>query len=108
MSFIYNLKGLEENIIGGAHIHTGTTCNDADLVGGHYWASGDDVWTPTYGAFYSTDDKGNAMGEFDIDSGYDYFSNLGHAVVVHASDGSRIGCGILVRRKAQCGKSKDI
>jgi len=83
----------------GVHIHTGTTCDDASLVGGHYWDSvGDtvaDPWTSTYGAVYNTDGEGMDDAMYPLNSGYDFDDNLGHAVVVHASDGTRIGCGVL-------------
>ena len=81
------------------HIAKGTTCEDADEVGGHYWNSGvlsEDPWTRRNGAFYNSNNNGKAIGAFEIDNGYSYEENLGHAVVIYAMDGrTRIGCGIL-------------
>ena len=81
------------------HIAKGTTCEDADEVGGHYWNSdvlSEDPWTRRNGAFYNSNNNGKAIGAFEIDNGYSYEENLGHAVVIYAMDGrTRIGCGIL-------------
>ena len=53
MKFSHTVAGAElrcENC--GIHIHTGTTCNDASLVGGHYWDASktEDLWTAAGGA----------------------------------------------------------
>ena len=81
------------------HIVTGTTCEDADEVGGHYWNSdviSEDPWTRRNGAFYNSNNNGKAIGAFEVDNGYSYEENLGHAVVIYAMDGrTKIGCGIL-------------
>lgn len=81
------------------HIARGMTCDDADQVGGHYWNSDvleDDPWTRRNGAYYNSNNNGKAIGAFEIDNGYSYEENLGHAVVIYAMDGStKIGCGVL-------------
>ena len=81
------------------HIATGTMCEDADEVGGHYWNSdviSEDPWTRRNGAFYNSNNNGKAIGAFEVDNGYSYEENLGHAVVIYAMDGrTKIGCGIL-------------
>jgi Cu/Zn superoxide dismutase len=67
----------------GIHIHTGTTCEEAE---GHYWDDTDgalDPWTPVGGAVYESNSKGKSEGKFFINSGFDYSENVGHAVVVH-------------------------
>ena len=81
------------------HIARGMTCDDADQVGGHYWNSEvleDDPWTRRNGAYYNSNNNGKAIGAFEIDNGYSYEENLGHAVVIYAMDGrTKIGCGVL-------------
>jgi hypothetical protein len=95
--FKYVLRGAESNCVncGGVHIHSGTTCDDKDLVGGHYWdpAKTEDLWTAA--GVYNTTFKGNAKGSFSLTNGFDLEANLGHAVVMHDSAGTRIGCGVL-------------
>mmetsp|Transcript_22865 Transcript_22865/g.45740 ORF Transcript_22865/g.45740 Transcript_22865/m.45740 type:complete len:153 (+) Transcript_22865:98-556(+) len=98
MSFLFNGKGLEAGCGPGCgvHIHTGTTCSDADLVGGHYWAPAgtEDPWMNDV-TYYDSNSSGNAIGQFSIENGYLMEGNVGHAVVVHDSEGVRVGCGIL-------------
>ena len=99
LQFAFELDGLEENCVDcGIHIHTGTTCSVASEVGGHYFREGTvDPWTTAGGAVYNSDGNGEAMGVFSVTSGFDtYEENLGHAVVIHAQDGTRLACGILV------------
>ncbi|KAK3281322.1 hypothetical protein CYMTET_10877 [Cymbomonas tetramitiformis] len=76
----------------GLHIHEGLACDDA---GGHYWtpASDPDPWAAT---LYYPDGEGNAEGVLEVDSGYAYLNNSGHALVVH-SGSERIGCGVLAQ-----------
>lgn len=98
--FRFIMSGLQPNCTKcGVHIHTGTTCTNASLVGGHYWnnlAYGPvDPWTPSNGSFYDSDDFGNAGSSFYLDSGYDVTNNDKHAVVFHAQNGTRISCGTL-------------
>lgn len=84
----------------GIHIHTGTTCDDPALVGGHYFSDGtDDPWTNAGGSIYESDPVGKSKGHFHINAGLDYFANNGHAVVVHDKDGNRYGCGVLSSAK---------
>jgi len=94
MTVKYNLKGLKPVNDGGLHIHVGTSCKEADKVGGHYFSpkSGGDYWKS---AQWVSDSKGRAKGSFRLISGLDYKANLGHAVVIHDASGARIGCGIL-------------
>jgi Cu/Zn superoxide dismutase len=94
--FSYNLEGLEPKCVDcGVHIHEGTTCDDADAVGGHYFRV-DDPWTTEGGAVYNSDGNGEAEGSYSVMSGYDTSTdNVGHAVVIHSQDGARVSCGIL-------------
>ena len=106
MQVRYDLHGLEASVTGGAHIHEGTTCDDISLIGGHYWASGDDPWTPAVGAQYKTTTKGLARSAFTLNSGYNYAQNLGHALVIHDSTGSGVGCGVLSSERINCHETR--
>mmetsp|Transcript_611 Transcript_611/g.1347 ORF Transcript_611/g.1347 Transcript_611/m.1347 type:complete len:249 (+) Transcript_611:142-888(+) len=93
----YDLSGLRAECTDcGVHIHEGTTCDDADEVGGHYFSVAEDPWTPDGGATYDANKKGFAKGSFTLTSGEDtYADNVDHAVVIHDQNGTRISCGIL-------------
>lgn len=95
--FHVDVKGLGELATGGVHIHEGTTCEEASLVGGHYWNDKrtDDNWTDEGGAVWSADENGDSVSSFRLYSGYGYNHNAGHAVVFHTSDGTRAACGVL-------------
>mmetsp|Transcript_19588 Transcript_19588/g.35556 ORF Transcript_19588/g.35556 Transcript_19588/m.35556 type:complete len:542 (-) Transcript_19588:107-1732(-) len=98
--FSYDLEGVEPACADGScgiHIHAGTSCDTHAEVLGHGWNSDvvQDLWTEEGGAVYVADDKGNAKGFFNLFNGFSFGKNLGHAVVVHASNGTRIGCGVL-------------
>jgi hypothetical protein len=106
----YNLKGADKDCeTCGLHIHTGTTCDDEDLVGGHYWDSSkvEDPWTTDGGAIYTSESDGKAKGKFTLNAGYDVVANDGHAVVVHdKATGDRYGCGVLSASKKLNGSCK--
>lgn len=77
---------------------SGTTCDVASQVLGHYWDVGEQVqdpWTAAFGAAYSTNANGEAKGFFPLFTGFNFAENAGHAVVFHAQNGTRIGCGTL-------------
>jgi len=99
MSFGFQLSGLPASESGGIHIHEGTTCDDADSVGGHYWTpdTDDDPWTAVT---WASDADGRSTSDpLQLETGYDYEENLGHAVVWHNQDGTRCGCGLLTPMK---------
>ena len=79
---------------GGAHVHSGTTCASAGDGGGHYFEGmADDPWTTNY----ESDSVGSSttslsLDDFTLDGAYPV---AGRAVVIHAADGTRIGCGVL-------------
>merc|ERR1712086_172943 len=77
---------------GGLHIHTGTTCEDANYVSGHFYATTTDPWTTTV---TTSDNVGASSGSFSVQAGLTFCDTVGHAIVVH--DGTdRIGCGICI------------
>ena len=55
----YQLTGAVPSAQGGIRIHTGTTCADASLVSGHYFATASDPWSTTT---YQTDGIGAVTG----------------------------------------------
>jgi len=99
LTFEYDLNGLDTAVAaytGGIHIHSGYSCATAGEVGGHWWdASVADPWTTTYTV---TAGASTSAGSFTITAsalGLSPLLMVGHTVVVHAADGSRIGCGVL-------------
>lgn len=74
---------------GGIHIHTGTSCADADY-GGHYWAPASAV-DPWIAAKWT-----GLTGSVDVETGIDWADQNGRALVVHsAADNKPFSCGIL-------------
>ena len=99
----YMIEGVQPLCSGcGTHIHAGTTCDDADKVLGHHWdraITADDPW----GDFYDSDSNGYSKGSFLLYTGIGYEGNNGRAVVVHAQNGTRIGCGLLSPKVSEHG-----
>jgi len=79
----------------GVHIHTGFSCENTTAQGGHYFVDPvmEDPWVE---ARYSSgaDGKASFSGVVDIGSTDDI---EGRAFLVHAEDGSRVGCGLLTK-----------
>ena len=80
---------------GGMHVHKGTSCALANDVGEHFFKDGgQDPWKDVQWSLFGdsntvqvADLSGSSMPELaDMD---------GRAFVVHASDGRRVGCGVL-------------
>ena len=72
------LHGLEPNVMGGIHIHSGTSCETHEEVGGHFYVGDSDPWLNTY---YFTNENGEANVDVwlqSFDQPYD-----GRTVVVH-------------------------
>mmetsp|Transcript_18581 Transcript_18581/g.23064 ORF Transcript_18581/g.23064 Transcript_18581/m.23064 type:complete len:310 (-) Transcript_18581:161-1090(-) len=96
--FCYDIWGLESNCQNcGIHIHAGLSCNSHEEIMGHGWNSVkvQDLWTTAGGAFYNTNDVGEAYGCFTLYNGYSRAVNYHHAVVIHEQDGRRAACGVL-------------
>merc|ERR1740117_2124406 len=88
----YQLTGAEPSVQGGIHIHTGTTCADASLVSGHYFATASDPWSSTT---YQTDGYGAVTGTIaGVAAGLGFNAIVDHTIVVHDSAGAKIGCGV--------------
>ena len=87
----FRLAGVENNVMGGVHIHNGTTC---ETSGPHYWLnqSAADPWTTKY----TSNTTGNlAVGALKIMTGYPLMDNMYHAVVIHDAANVRVACGLL-------------
>jgi hypothetical protein len=76
----------------GVHVHSGTSCSNSTMQGGNFYSTADDPWATT--GYRTTDTDGYALffdcvstGEPDME---------GQAFVVHADDGSRVSCGLLM------------
>jgi Cu/Zn superoxide dismutase len=78
----------------GAHVHSGTACTTSTTQGGHFYSETviDDPWALE--GYLTTDEDGNAVFFDCVTTGeYDF---VGRAFVVHADDGSRVSCGLLM------------
>ena len=79
----------------GLHIHSGSSCEAASEVGGHYATNGfADPWTEKSLSYVSST-NGNAEGKLSAVTGGTSLDVLGKAFVVHGYDGGRIACGTL-------------
>jgi hypothetical protein len=74
----------------GVHVHTGSTYDNATLVGPHHWnmdtfgnSSKNDPWD-IFG-FYNSDYAGKTTTAFVGDSGLGYSDHLARAVVLHSA-----------------------
>ena len=97
LSITGTIHGLEANTKGGIHVHSGTTCNNASLVGGHWHDIS--VGDPWLESFWISDSSGVAVLAINItaeDLGYDPTLVSGRAVVAHDSNGTSAGCGLLI------------
>jgi len=90
------VAGLEASVTGaGIHVHTGFSCEDASLVLDHYFEDGTvDPWLVTT---YDTDANGIAAVSLVVPD-FTMKGRLpiaGRALVLHASNGDRVGCGLV-------------
>ena len=81
-SLAFDMSGLEASASGGIHIHSGVSCEEASLVGGHFWKpfDGADPWTTVY----TSDADGNPAATVTVASGYTVEEVTGQTVVVHS------------------------
>merc|ERR1711865_954536 len=80
----------------GAHIHSGTGCEDKDAQGGHYYDETEllaDPWALE--SYYQTDGEGMAVmyGCTITGRGASNYDML--PFIVHKTDGTRLLCGLL-------------
>jgi hypothetical protein len=77
----------------GVHVHRGESCLNDLMQGGHYYNTVDDPWTTT--GYLSTNAEGSSAIFFHcVSTGETEFE--GRAFIVHADDGSRVSCGLMV------------
>ena len=80
----------------GVHIHSGFTCSNASLVGGHYFGAGQsDPWKTVV---YNSTSSGTGFFKIMMsaaDMGTTSMSTAGRAFVIHNDGGGRIGCVLL-------------
>ena len=86
----------------GAHVHSGTACDDAATQGGHYFTpGGSDPWA-TIG-YDKTSSTGAATFSFAVRGSLT--SILNKPFVVHNNAGGRVACGLLSKVAATSVKS---
>ena len=80
---------------GGMHVHTGTTCAVANDIGGHFFKDGaQDPWNDVQWTLFDGTNTAQAAGLSGL--AVPALTDMdGRAFVVHASDGRRVGCGVL-------------
>jgi len=75
----------------GIHFHSGFSCDDAALIGGHLYDSETHSSDPWATVSYSS-----AVGNIAIDYGYDFEETYGQLIVLHNSAGARLSCDVVV------------
>lgn len=98
LEFKYDLTGLEADTTGGIHIHDGTSCATTADPGAHWFkAPAADDWLNVK---WTSDASGNSKGKMDVTIGYTAAESEGKVVVVHAANGTKIGCAVLAKAAA--------
>ena len=80
----------------GVHIHEGTTCSDADAIGGHFWNKDlypEDPWMDI--RYVIEGSMPSKVNDLSVTTGFPAEKINGRAVVVHDYDGVRIGCATI-------------
>jgi len=102
LKIFYNIQNFKRNSLVKFHIHSGITCDDKSLVGGHFWSpfAEADPQNDANGFAGTTNDQGRWSGSVVSNIGYSLADVASHTLVVH--DGTlpgapRIGCGIINR-----------
>ena len=87
------MAGLEPSTSGGWHIHAGTSCDEA---GEHLLVEGVDVWCSSgngCSSKWASDLEG--MGHVDALLLAFPLPAVGHTLVVHSANGTRVACGAI-------------
>ena len=87
----YSLKGLENGVAGGLHIHTGTSCQAS---GPHYFDK-DLIYQDPWSTKYKPTSGGVTEGSFLVRAGLTLQDVMGRAIVIHDSSGSRVACALI-------------
>lgn len=82
----YSFYNLAKKDQGGWHVHSGTSCDNS---GGHYFSG--ITYDPWVNIFWNSNGLGVAKDTLDMSSVP--LNVNGRTLVVHAPDGTRIGCG---------------
>eukprot|EP00941_MAST-03F_sp_MAST-3F-sp1_P005009 g5009.t1 len=89
----YEFSGLEPNASGGWHVHSGSSCETNEDVGGHFWTEGvTDPWTDIK---WTSSKEGKSSGSVRL-LGLTVSSLANRTVVVHNAAKVRVACGILL------------
>jgi hypothetical protein len=81
----------------GIHVHSGTTCEDASSVGGHFYDGKTDPWLDVTYVAETDDGLTFSYGNTTVTTGVTLSDLEGKAFVVHELvSGGRIACGILL------------
>ena len=100
-TFTFSLDGVDPACSSGAggaanscgiHIHAGTSCAEDAL--GHYYSTASDPWSAVA---YTADEADQAQGTFSVETGLAASEIEGHTFIIHAFDGSRIACAIIMQ-----------
>jgi hypothetical protein len=108
--FTYDLDGLDPACASdgpdsetanscGIHFHSGTSCDEAVDVGGHYFGDlNEDPWT--YGAYYT-----EATGSTFVYYKESAEDTIGRAFVLHDRSGTRIACQLVPKAELAIGST---
>lgn len=95
-SFLQN--GTDCNVANGCgtHIHGGTSCDNATTQAGHWYNNATEEMDPwALLGYLETTSEGIAMYGTCVNVGFPPGDAIDKPFIVHASDGTRVACGIL-------------
>lgn len=95
LSLKWSLQGLVPTDTFSMHIHGGRSCDNDQNVGDHLWnpAFTLDPWNDIQ--YPSTNEDGFTKGVVSVDCGFAVEKVVGHVLVVHSSNGTRLACGYI-------------